>query len=70
MRRPREGGSRRRRAPGSVEAGVECADDGAGHWDAEVELAHHWNILREHRDLHTDNQPGNDFFWKYESLSC
>ncbi|BAS76688.1 Os02g0119250, partial [Oryza sativa Japonica Group] len=36
---------------GGVEAGVERADDGAGHRDAEVELAHRRNILREYRNL-------------------
>ncbi|BAS71984.1 Os01g0343001, partial [Oryza sativa Japonica Group] len=36
---------------GGVEARVERADDGAGHGDAEVELANSRNVLREHRNL-------------------
>jgi hypothetical protein len=37
---------------GGVEARVERADDGAGHGNAEVELAEGRDVLREHGNLH------------------
>ena len=44
-----------------VEARVERADDGAGHGNAEVELAEGRDVLREHRNLHgaatVENRP-------------